>query len=96
VTTVDDQPAASDDAPGLASAVVARLPGLALLVLVALAARAAGLFVPGVNALLASVAIGIIVVNVVGVPDVLDPGVATHKLWLETGIVLMGARISVE
>ena len=92
---MEDEPATDDRTPGLASAVAARLPGLAVLVVIALAARAAGLLLPGVNALLASVAIGILVVNVVGVPDILDPGVATHKRWLEIGIVLMGARISV-
>jgi uncharacterized integral membrane protein (TIGR00698 family) len=96
VTAVDDQPATDDGVSGVASAVATLLPGIAVLVAVAFAARTADLLIPGVNALLASVAIGILVVNVVGLPDILDPGVATHQLWLETGIVLMGARISLE
>jgi len=39
---------------------------------------------------------GFVATNTVGVPDRLEPGIATHKLWLGGGIVLMGASISLE
>ncbi|WP_244605512.1 YeiH family protein [Halorussus marinus] len=70
-------------------------PGLGFLVAVGLGAGALGAIAP-VNALLAAVAIGAIVANTVGVPAVLRPGAETYKLWLEVGIVLMGARVSLD
>ncbi|MFC6724227.1 YeiH family protein, partial [Halobium palmae] len=71
------------------------LPGVALLVAVAVGARLVGRTVPHANALVVAVAAGIVVANLVDLPDRVEPGVGTHKLWLEAGIVLMGARISV-
>ncbi len=52
--------------------------------------------VPGVNALLLGVFFGALVANTVGVPDWAEPGVGTQKLLLETGIVLLGARIALD
>nr|WP_303647861.1 putative sulfate exporter family transporter [Haloarchaeobius sp. HME9146] len=72
------------------------LPGVAALVCIGFVARFLSDVVPHVNALIAAVAIGILLRNLVGVPDRLSPGAETHKLWLEAGIVLMGARISIE
>jgi len=70
------------------------LPGLAALCLGAVLARSLASSV-GVNHLLVAIALGAIVANVADVPDDLEPGIATHKLWLSAGIVLMGASISV-
>ncbi|MFA9502210.1 YeiH family protein [Natrinema sp. H-ect1] len=71
------------------------LPGLLALCLGALLARTlAGAL--GVNHLLLAIAFGFVAANAVGVPDFLEPGIETHKLWLGTGIVLMGASISLE
>jgi uncharacterized integral membrane protein (TIGR00698 family) len=71
------------------------VPGVA--VLVAGAAVAHGLStVVGVNRLILAVGLGVIVANTVGVPEWAEDGLETHKLWLETGIVLMGARIAVD
>ncbi|ELY47580.1 YeiH family protein [Natronorubrum sulfidifaciens] len=71
------------------------LPGLVALVLGALAARAIGLTV-GLNHLLIAIALGFALANGPGVPDRLRPGIATHKLWLGAGIVLMGASLTLE
>ncbi|WP_323676119.1 putative sulfate exporter family transporter [Halorubellus sp. PRR65] len=49
---------------------------------------------PVASELVVAVALGLLVTNTVGVPDPLAPGVRTHTRWLEAGIVLMGARVS--
>lgn len=69
--------------------------GLLLLAAVGVAGRALGAVTP-VPGLIAAVALGALVGNTVGYPDRLAPGVRTHKLWLETGIVLMGAGIAID
>ncbi|AFZ71999.1 YeiH family protein [Natronobacterium gregoryi] len=71
------------------------LPGVFALCLGALLARAVGLAV-GVNHLLAAIALGVVLANAVGVPERLAPGIATHKLWLGAGIVLMGASLTLD
>ncbi len=71
------------------------LPGLAVLCVGALLARGVSLAV-GFNHLLVAIALGFVLANGVGVPDRLQPGLATHKLWLATGIVLMGASLTLE
>jgi len=70
-------------------------PGLGFLVAVGIAAAALGAAAP-VIAPLVAVAVGALVANTVGVPAVLRPGAETYKLWLEVGIVLMGARVSLD
>lgn len=71
------------------------LPGLVVLCLGALVARAIGLTV-GLNHLLVAIALGFALANGPGVPDRLRPGIETHKLWLGAGIVLMGASLTLE
>ncbi|MDG5761450.1 putative sulfate exporter family transporter [Natronococcus sp. A-GB1] len=71
------------------------LPGLAALLLGAVLARAVELTV-GFNHLLVAIALGFVLANTVGVPDRLEPGINTHKLWLGAGIVLMGASLTLE
>jgi uncharacterized integral membrane protein (TIGR00698 family) len=48
-----------------------------------------------VSPLIAAIGIGVIVAAVVGVPEWAEPGVDRHKLLLETGIVLLGAQLTV-
>jgi uncharacterized integral membrane protein (TIGR00698 family) len=67
--------------------------GLLLLAVVGVAGWLLGGVTP-VPGLVAAVAVGALVGNSVGYPDRLGAGVGTHKLWLETGIVLMGAGIA--
>lgn len=78
---------------GLLASVLDLLPGLGLLVALALAARGLAAFVP-VPALLLAVLVGGLLANTVGVTDRFASGVETYKLWLEVGIVLMGVRVS--
>jgi uncharacterized integral membrane protein (TIGR00698 family) len=84
------------DAAGRSPLAVVRevAPGVAFLAVLAVVARAASTLVPYASALVVAVALGIILRNTVGVPGRLQAGSSTHKLWLEAGIVLMGARIS--
>ncbi len=70
-------------------------PGIVVLCLGAVLARGIA-DVGGPNHLLVAIALGFALGNVVGVPDRLAPGIATHKLWLGAGIVLLGASLSLE
>ncbi|UHQ96382.1 YeiH family protein [Natrinema halophilum] len=70
--------------------------GVSLLGVCAILAKVSAPFIPGANNLLIAVIIGITIANTTGVPSVARPGVQTHKLWLATGIVLMGASLTVE
>jgi uncharacterized integral membrane protein (TIGR00698 family) len=69
------------------------LPGVAFLCLLAGSAVLAGRFLP-LDALVLAVAVGVLVGNTVGTPAWAQAGVASHKLFLETGIVLLGAQLS--
>lgn len=71
------------------------LPGLAVLFAIAASARWAGSFVPGMEPLVLAIAAGVVIANVHGTPSWAAPGVGTHKLLLETGIVLLGVRLTV-
>ncbi|WP_227132826.1 YeiH family protein [Halorubellus salinus] len=84
------------DATGTSPLAVVRevAPGVAFLVVLAVLARVASTLVPYASALVVAVALGIVLTNTVGVPERLQAGSSTHKLWLEAGIVLMGARVS--
>jgi uncharacterized integral membrane protein (TIGR00698 family) len=68
-------------------------PGLVVLAALGAAARLVAAVVPSTSALVVAIVIGLVVANAVGVPDWARPGAGTHKLWLETGIVLMGAGV---
>ena len=70
------------------------LPGLVLLAGIGLAGHAIGTVTP-IPGLVAAVAVGAIIGNTRGYSAQFAPGVRTNKLWLESGIVLMGAGIAV-
>lgn len=72
------------------------LPGLAFLLAIGLAARLVASVVPGANYLVVTIVLGLVVGNVYGVPDLARPGVDTHKIWLEAGIVVMGASVALD
>ena len=72
------------------------VPGLALLVVGALLSRLVAGAVDGLQPLVVAVALGALVGNTVGTPDAAEPGVGVDKLFLETGIVLLGAAVVVE
>jgi uncharacterized integral membrane protein (TIGR00698 family) len=81
---------------GVTEAVRTYLPGLALLAGGAVAATLVADAVPGLQPLVVAVALGVGLGNTVGVPEVAEPGVGADKLFLETGIVLLGAAVAVE
>ncbi|GAB7021032.1 YeiH family protein [Halostagnicola bangensis] len=71
------------------------IPGLGVLCLGAVLARSIEL-VTGLNHLLVAIAIGFVLANSIGIPDRFESGIATHKLWLGAGIVLMGASLTLD
>lgn len=72
------------------------LPGLILLFVIGNIARLVATFIPGVNYLIVTIFLGLVVGNTVGVPTWASSGVSTHKLWLEMGIVVMGATVAID
>ncbi|WP_418284198.1 YeiH family protein [Halorubrum sp. DTA46] len=81
---------------GLVAAARPYLPGLAVLAAGALLAHVVAGAVDGLQPLVVAVAIGALVGNTVGTPSVAESGVGVDKLFLETGIVLLGAAVVVE
>lgn len=69
-------------------------PGLLILVAVAALSRLTVGPIPGVSPLIVAIGTGALVANTVGVPAWAAPGLERHKLLLETGIVLLGARLT--
>ena len=69
-------------------------PGVAVLAVLAVAAHVLAGVIPGVSALIVAVALGALVANAVGTPDWASEGTATGSLFLEVGIVLLGASVS--
>ncbi|MCA1828349.1 MAG: YeiH family protein [Myxococcales bacterium] len=47
---------------------------------------------PNIEYVLWAIVFGLIVSNVLRVPQVFKPGIATYEFWLKAGIVLLGAR----
>jgi uncharacterized integral membrane protein (TIGR00698 family) len=47
---------------------------------------------PNIEYVLWAILYGLLVSNIVGIPRVFQPGVATYEFWLKAGIVLLGAR----
>jgi len=78
------------DRDGLA----ALLPGLGVLVVLGTAARAVGSVTP-VSPLVAAIGFGVAVAALVELPEHLEPGLGKYKLLLETGIVLLGAGLTI-
>lgn len=72
------------------------LPGLVALVAIGLTARAVASVVPSMNYLIVAIVIGIVIANTYGVSSWAQPGVGTHNVWLETGIVVMGASVALD
>ncbi|MDL5363839.1 YeiH family protein [Halalkalicoccus sp. NIPERK01] len=70
------------------------IPGLFILLTIGIAGRFIADKIPGLNYLILSILIGLIIGNTIGTPDWAQHGTETHKLWLESGIVLMGASIA--
>jgi len=72
------------------------IPGLALLGGGAALSVFLARQVPGLQPLVVAVVVGAVVANTVGTPTAAEPGVGADKLALETGIILLGAAVSVD
>ena len=72
------------------------LPGIALLLGIGLVARLVAAPIPNVSPLILAIVIGMGVANTIGVPEWAEAGVQTHGLWLASGIVIMGASLTLE
>ncbi|XVH32049.1 YeiH family protein [Haloferacaceae archaeon DSL9] len=71
------------------------LPGIAVLLAVAAIAQLAGSAIGG-NPLILAIVAGVVIGNTVGIPGWAERGTELHKLFLETGIVLLGASIAID
>lgn len=76
--------------------VVDYVPGVTVLVAGAIVSWALGSLVSGVDALLVAIVIGVVATNAIGIPEWAGSGIRTHKIWLGTGIVLMGASLALD
>ncbi|MFW5917033.1 MAG: YeiH family protein [Halorubrum sp.] len=81
---------------GLVDAARPYVPGLALLAVGAVVAVLVAGAVDGLQPLVVAVGLGALVGNTVGTPGAAEPGVGVDTLFLETGIVLLGAAVVVE
>src|SRR5699024_7215521 len=71
-----------------------RLAGLALCAAAGIAATFAGVFLPGVSPLLIAIVMGIVVGNLVPLPQSTAPGITySAKTVLRAGIVLLGLQV---
>lgn len=70
------------------------VPGLLVLLVLAALAKVVGGATP-LSPLVVAIASGVIVASVVGIPEWAQAGIDRHKLLLETGIVLLGAQLTV-
>ncbi|MBV0925161.1 YeiH family protein [Halomicroarcula limicola] len=69
-------------------------PGLVVLLGIAVCSRLLGDSVPALSPLIVAIGLGAVAANTVGVPEWAQPGLNTHSLFLETGIVLLGVRLT--
>lgn len=70
------------------------LPGFLVLVFGAVVAYATAGTISRVDPLILAIGIGVVIGNTVGIPTWAEPGVALQGLFLETGIVLLGASVA--
>jgi uncharacterized integral membrane protein (TIGR00698 family) len=96
-------PHAPGAAPTESSTLLARLPGIVLLVVVGFAGKFVEHFLntwtkahhitfPNIEYVLWAILFGIVIANTVGVARIFRSGVATYEFWLKLGIILLGAR----
>ena len=55
-------------------------------------AKAHHLVIPNIEYVLWAILIGLVISNLVGIPEIFRPGIATYEFWLKAGIVLLGSR----
>ncbi len=70
------------------------LPGIFFLFSVGVVAKWIGEMVPQISYLIFAIAFGLLISNLVGLPSLFEFGINnTYKIWLETGIVILGGRV---
>jgi uncharacterized integral membrane protein (TIGR00698 family) len=70
------------------------IPGILFLFIIGLISKNIGNHIPYISYLIIAIGLGIIFANLFDIPTYIEKGIKkTHKLWLETGIVILGARI---
>jgi uncharacterized integral membrane protein (TIGR00698 family) len=78
-------------------------PGILLLAVVGYAGKSLERFLntyakthhwtfPNIEYVLWAILIGLVISNVLAVPKIFQPGIATYEFWLKVGIVLLGSR----
>lgn len=72
------------------------LPGLTVLIMIGIFARLISVIIPLMNHLILAILIGFFIGNWYKTPKWAESGIATHKLWLEAGIVVMGASVALD
>ena len=70
------------------------IPGTVFLFAVGLFSWFIGSQIPYISYLLICIGVGMLISNTTGLPKIIEKGIYdTHKIWLEAGIVVLGARI---
>ncbi len=88
------------------SRVLRLVPGVALLAAIGFAGKileqsinryvkAHHIVFPNIEYVLWAIVIGLLISNLLSVPEIFRPGIATYEFWLKAGIVLLGARFVV-
>lgn len=71
-------------------------PGVVVLLAVGELSRRIAAGIPHLSHLIVAIVLGLLLANAAKVPTMLEEGIQrTHKLWLETGIVVLGASVVV-
>jgi uncharacterized integral membrane protein (TIGR00698 family) len=68
--------------------------GILFLFIVGLLGRFIGDYIPYINYLIICIFLGLLISNITELPAIIDNGIlSTHKVFLEAGIVILGARV---
>ena len=77
--------------------IITLVPGIIFLFLVGLLGRYIGNYIAYINYLIICILLGLLISNTFRLPSFVENGIlATHKIWLETGIVILGARVIIK
>lgn len=76
------------------SSMLKLFPGLAVLFGLGYLSKYIGGLIPHVSFLLVCILLGLLISNIFNLPGLLEKGINdTYKIWLKTGIVVLGARV---
>jgi uncharacterized integral membrane protein (TIGR00698 family) len=69
--------------------------GLSLLFILGIISRVVAKLIPNMNYIIVAIIAGVAIANTTGIPSSAKAGVGLYALFLETGIILMGAQIDI-